>query len=66
MKNGTIFRKRVRKNRYGYSSGPCYRGFHFGKYSYYTKRSNSRGSGLFTLRDTNGTEVINGKLNWGF
>jgi hypothetical protein len=60
MKTATIFRKRVKKNRFGYSRGPCYRGYHFGKYSYYTKVANSRGSGLFSLQDTQGHEIVNG------
>jgi len=62
MKSQTIFRKRVKKKRYGYSRGSCYRGFHFGLYSYYTKVANSRGSGLFALRDDQGLEIVNGHV----
>ena len=38
----TIYRIRVRKNRYGISNGPCFVGVHFGKRSLYIGKAKSR------------------------
>ena len=38
----TIYRIRVKKNRFGVSNGPCFVGVHFGKRSLYIGKAKSR------------------------
>ena len=57
----TIYRKRVRLNRYGISNGECYRGVHMGKHSWYVLKGSSRYCGLTNLRDVQGSITVNGE-----
>lgn len=57
----TIKRKRVNKTRYELTSGECFWGLHFWKYSLYigkpVKRLN-KGSRLHSIKDAQGLETI--------
>ena len=55
----TIYRKRQKINRYGFTDGECYRGVHFGRRSFYVLKNNSRPCGLFVLKDILGRVAVN-------
>ena len=55
----TIYRKRQKANRYGFTDGECYRGVHFGRRSLYVLKRASRPCGLFSLRDIQGRISVN-------
>ena len=62
----TIYRKRQRASRYGFTDGECYRGVHFGRRSFYVLKNDSRPCGLFSLKDIQGRVSINPDAIWEY
>ena len=62
----TIYRKRQRASRYGFTDGECYRGVHFGRRSFYVLKNDSRPCGLFSLKDIQGRVSINPDAVWEY
>ena len=62
----TIYRKRQRASRYGFTDGECYRGVHFGRRSFYVLKRASRPCGLFSLKDIQGRVSINPDAAWEY
>ena len=62
----TIYRKRQKASRYGFTDGECYRGVHFGRRSFYVLKNNSRPCGLFSLKDIQGRVSINPDAVWEY
>ena len=62
----TIYRKRQKVSRYGFTDGECYRGVHFGRRSFYVLKNDSRPCGLFSLKDIQGRVSINPDAIWEY
>ena len=62
----TIYRKRQKASRYGFTDGECYRGVHFGRRSFYVLKNDSRPCGLFSLKDIQGRVSINPDAVWEY
>ena len=62
----TIYRKRQKASRYGFTDGECYRGVHFGRRSFYVLKNDSRPCGLFSLKDIQGKVSINPDALWEY
>jgi hypothetical protein len=62
----TIYRKRQKVSRYGFTDGECYRGVHFGRRSFYVLKNDSRPCGLFSLKDIQGKVSINPDAIWEY
>ena len=62
----TIYRKRQKVSRYGFTDGECYRGVHFGRRSFYVLKNDSRPCGLFSLKDIQGRVSINPDAVWEY
>ena len=62
----TIYRKRQKASRYGFTDGECYRGVHFGRRSFYVLKNDSRPCGLFSLKDIQGRVSINPDAIWEY
>ena len=62
----TIYRKRQKVSRYGFTDGECYRGVHFGRRSFYVLKNDSRPCGLCSLKDIQGRVSINPDAIWEY